>query len=381
MATNTPNNPPINQVATTAALNKDFTIKCPTFTPEKPELFFKLFRSLLRTQGVTDKIRQFNLVFLQLPARVQEKCENLLENPDDESLDKLEEETLSIYGATGEKKLQKLLTLCAAGDRTCAELLAQIRALQGPNADENSVLVKHQFFSGLPPAVQNYCKFFRGKNSLDELAVMADDFLKHQSSETAEVNAINSEDSYQTEVLTSVLNSVNMLENKLNNLEAKLLSEPTDSLSPNNIAAIRNGNSTEDAKRAAQNSEPSFSHTFPQMPATRHWNTQSHPRPQQNYPQRPQNYNNYPHHTSSFRSPASFHARDPGAARRSRTPLNAAGRPKQQTPWRQHSHMPSQHQQPAPVGQCYYHATFGHRARKCASPCNYSGPFNGPKNH
>ena len=103
-----PISPGNNPVLGTATLNKDFTIKCPSFTPEKPELFFKLFRSLLRTQGVTDKIRQFNLVFLQLPARVQEKCENLLENPNDDSLDELEKETLAIYGATGEKKTSEI---------------------------------------------------------------------------------------------------------------------------------------------------------------------------------------------------------------------------------------------------------------------------------
>ena len=97
-----------NPVLGTVTLNKDFTIKCPSFTPEKPELFFKLFRSLLRTQGVTDKIRQFNLDFLQLPARVQEKCENLLENPNDDSLDELEKETLAIYSTTGEKKTSEI---------------------------------------------------------------------------------------------------------------------------------------------------------------------------------------------------------------------------------------------------------------------------------
>ena len=280
-------------------------MKCPVFTADKPELFFKLFRFLLTTQGVTNKVRQFHLVFLQLPTRVQDKCMSLLENPDDESLDKLEEETLLIFGATGEKKLQKLLTLCAAGDRTCAELLTQIRSLQDANADPNSILVKHQFFSGLPPAVQDFCSFFRGKNTLDELAAMADDFLKHKSSEGGQTNAIKKE-----EILSSVLSTVNALENKVLNLESKTLSQTNTRWPPNN--------------NDVGDSEPMVNMT------TRNWEQSRNP--QYYYKGQPnKEFSNFKNSRPQFQNPPqNFRARN-------FTPTNSASQYRNPTPFNPHN--------------------------------------------
>ena len=389
----TVNSQPLQGTLTAAGLGKDFSMKCPTFSPEKPELFFKLFRSLLTTQGVTDKVRQFNLVFLQLPTRVQEKCMTLLENPGDDSLDKLQAETLLIFGATEEKKLQKLLTLCAAGDRTCAELLAQIRSLQDANADPNSGLVKHQFFSGLPKAVKDHCSFNRGQKSLDELAEMADAYLKDKASEEAHVNAISNKIDPHSEILTSLITTVNSLENQLKRVEGSL---GENWHNKNEIFDAPEVNLTQ---RGRSEAEKRYANNYNRTSADRYRTTSaSHNRQTHNPPNfysPPQNSRGFPSHKNTQFHQTPVHTPPPpNGSRQQRWDPPSRDQHGDATSWRNHGRqtagarsVPIHHgdsarhgthmgaaQQP---GQCYYHTKFGRDARRCAPGCvHYQGPKN-----
>lgn len=321
-----------------APTRPSIALTLPKFWETSPTAWFTVAESLFATQNIVSEQLKFHSVINSLEAKHIEKIKQVLMTTNlAQPYTSLKQSLVKSFEANENFKLNQLLSLPVldpvANPKRPSELLLEMRCLLGQGAPLGPVaetLLKKLFLDKLPSQVRIILAALP-EISLEELANKADSIMQvsnpclgqgtiFSSNKTASASSADLTNQHLTQMLIN------------HNFEDKL-SKLTDT-----VNKLQDFKVTDVQHHSAPNpTSQNFNHHANLQPRYEPRPTFTPPRQQQNF--RPQRFKSQPSHGNRFNS------------------------------------FEQQGQQNG-NGLCYYHTTFGDRARKCTPPCEMASSKN-----
>lgn len=200
-------------------------IKLPSFTPDNPDLYFKIVESIQFNYKLNESELFLNL-FVSLPNAIQALSKHLLESSAKNHIAELKKIINTQYKLPIEDRIKKLILSTKMGDLTPSQYLQHIRDILGEDAVKHENLIRNQFLASLPSSIAPFIELFSKDCDLRSIALAADKAPAYTNKVANEIQSKPSPVESRMESLEAKINNMNRQENfEMSNFKRDLESQ------------------------------------------------------------------------------------------------------------------------------------------------------------
>uniref|UniRef100_A0A0X3NTJ4 DUF7041 domain-containing protein n=1 Tax=Schistocephalus solidus TaxID=70667 RepID=A0A0X3NTJ4_SCHSO len=161
------------------------SFKLPPFTPSNPRVWFRQIEAVFSTRRITSERTRYSYVVQSLPFDVAVDVEDLLDPiPAEEPYTQLKDAVINRVAKSANRMLRELFTQVELGDQTPSQLMRHMRSLlAGRHMDD--AIFRQIWLDKLPLPMQQVLAMLDTSTSLDKLATHADRIMECYPSGTA----------------------------------------------------------------------------------------------------------------------------------------------------------------------------------------------------
>lgn len=169
------------------------TLKIPPFWYDSPEIWFAQIEAQFTISSTTTDISKFNTVVGAIESKILTQVSDaVLKPPAQGKYENLKQQIIARFADTEHKKMSKLLSDMALGDKKPSHLLNEMRRLGGDNINED--FLKTLWLQNLPSHARAILS--TSNADLTNLSALADKIL--EVADASQVNNINSQSTSNT---------------------------------------------------------------------------------------------------------------------------------------------------------------------------------------